>query len=177
MSLRTATPAAITGITGPVVTNADRDWALAQKPRWARLHAADDDLEMVDDDAPLDAARRAAISRREPSWFNFVSGEIERFERFFAGQRKSYAEWSVLWRKGWWPKRREERAFPRSARRSPQPFVRRGTPEFDRAMALGSAEERRMWERFGVAQFKPDDRRLPEIFAAPVGAPPPGGAS
>lgn len=147
-------------MTMPIVTNADRDWALAQKPAWARLYSNEtEDLgEIVDDGGWMDTERRDKCGQG-PSWFDFVVGEIESFEKYFSGQNKSYAEWSTLWRNGWWPKRREDWAY-KMAPRKKEPFFRKGTPEFARAITVASAQEKPMWLRFGVAQFKPDDARL-----------------
>lgn len=141
---------------GPIVMNTDRDWALAQKPAWARMHDDDDD-EIVDDGGWLDA--EPTTKRRDPSWFDFVIGEVERFERYFAGQFKTEQEWSTLWRKGWWPKRREDWKF-QMAPKEFQPFFREGSAEFSRALKVATPDEARMWSRFRVAQFKPDDARL-----------------
>ena len=139
----------------PIVTNDDRDWALAQKPAWAPLHnVVPRDDELVDDGGWLDA--KQAMQSFGPSWFSFVIGEVEAFERFFSGQQKIYAEWSALWRKGWWPKRREDWTF-KNAKRPLQPFFRAGTPEFVRALKAATKDERRIWQKFGIAQFKSND--------------------
>lgn len=153
-------------MTMPLVTNSDRDWALAQKPEWARLHnreTVDDELgEIVDDGGWMDAEQRADKRGQGPSWFDFVVGEIESFEQYFSGQSKSYAEWSTLWRNGWWPKRREDWAY-KMAPRKKEPFFRKGTQEFAIALRLATETERAMWVRFGIAQFKPDDPRVEKI--------------
>jgi len=147
-----------------IVMNSDRDWALAQKPEWARMHDVDQvDNEVVDDGGWMDAEQ----PKREqgPSWFSFVVGEVEAFEAYFGDDRKTHAEWSTLWRNAWWPKRKEEWAWKNMAKKKTQPFFRKGTQEFAIALRLASAEERRMWVRFGVAQFKPDDPRVEKIKA------------
>lgn len=150
----------------PIVTNVDRDWALSQKPAGVRMHDDDEDGgEIVDRGHWLDADFKKR--RHEPSWFDFVIGEVERFEKFFAGQLKSEAEWSALWRKGWWPKRRVDWSYQHMAKKEFHPFFRRGSAEFNRAMKVGTTDEQRMWERFGVAQFKPDDPRLAKITDQP----------
>ncbi len=46
------------------------------------------------------------------------------------------------------------------AKKEFQPFFRRGTKEFSRAIEVATQQEKMMWQRFGVAQFKPDDPRL-----------------
>ena len=145
----------------PIVTNSDRDWALAQKPEWAPLHSDDDDLpEIVDDGGWLDVEPQS--NNAGPSWFSFITGEIEAFERFFSGDLKTYSEWSHLWRVTWWPKRREDWKF-KMAKRKKEPFFRKGTQEFAIALRLATKAEREMWVRFGIAQFKPDDPRLVKI--------------
>ena len=146
----------------PIVTDIDRQWALAQRPEWARLHNDESaDLgEIVDDGGWLDGEKPERQSG--PSWFDFVTGEVDRFEQYFSGERKSYSEWSTLWRNGWWPKRREEWAF-KMAPRKKEPFFRKGTQEFAIALRLATEAERRMWVRFGVAQLKPDDPRVEKI--------------
>lgn len=144
-------------LTGPIVTDADRAWAMAKCPKWMRLHADAAWPEIVDDDGPLDGQRQRTI--QPPCWADFVAEQAERFERYFAGKRKSYPEWSRLWRHTWWPKADAKRRFPQGAPAAPAPFFRVGTPEFARAMQVASVAERRVWARFG-AQFLPDDPRL-----------------
>lgn len=146
-----------------IVMNTDRDWALAQKPEWARMHDEETDNEIVDDGGWLDEERRHDLPG--PSWFSFVIGEIESFESYFGDDRKTHAEWSAIWRKAWWPKRKEEWAWKHMAKKQTQPFFRKGTQEFAIALRLGSEDEKRMWIRFGVAQFKPDDPRVQKIKA------------
>ena len=64
----------------PIVTDANRQWAIDQKP------------ESWDAEAPhLD-------------WETHVAEQAERFERHFGDDRKPAAEWSGLWRRVWWPK-------------------------------------------------------------------------
>ena len=147
-----------------IVTDADRDWALAQKPDWARMHSDDPDLgEIVDHGDWLDG--RPTDTRRDPSWFDFVIGEVERFEKFYFGEFKTYAEWSAIWRNSWWPKRREDWKFMSRKNTVHHPYFKRGTPEFDQALRLATAQERLIWDKFGVAQFAPDDKRLKKITA------------
>lgn len=148
----------------PIVTNADRDWALAQRPDWLPAHRDEIEAfqEIVDDGGWLDTESKPKAAGL--SWANFVTGEIESFERFFTGQQKTYADWSYLWRNSWWPKRREEWSF-KMAPRPLQPFFRQGTPEFAAALKLGTKLEKRMWTMFGVAQFRPDDPRIAKLKA------------
>lgn len=147
----------------PIVMDTDRQWALAQKPAWARMHddASEDIGEIVDEGGWLDVERDER--QHGPSWFDFVVGEIERFERYFAGEKKTHAEWSSLWRNGWWPKRREEWTWKHMAKKKTEPFFRKGTQEFAIALRFGTEDEKRMWIRFGIAQFKPDDPRVQKI--------------
>ena len=48
-------------------------------------------------------------------------------------------------------------------KRKPHPHFVKGTREFAIALRLASEDERQMWVRFGVAQFKPDDPRVKTI--------------
>jgi hypothetical protein len=154
----------VTDSVAALVTNADRDWALAQCPGWARRDMIETDVaEIADDDGWLDRDRSKA-DLDAPSWDLFVVEQIERFEKFFVHERKTYANWSTLWRKSWWPKAEPERRFPMAAKKAgvqvTHPFFRKGTSEFVRALAVATEAERAMWMRFNVAQFKPDDPRL-----------------
>lgn len=148
----------------PLVTNADRDWALAQCPDWARRDKIDDGSgEIVDDGEWLDGEPKYE-DLDLPNWDLFVIEQIERFEKFFAHDRKTYADWSSLWRKAWWPKANPQRRFPKMAPKTPHPFFRKGSPEFSRALAVATPSERFIWNRIGVAQFVPDDKRLERVI-------------
>lgn len=152
----------------PVVTDADRQWALAQCPVWAvragQVNADEtdpDEGEIVDE--PY--RRKAKAADRPLVWDDFVSEQIENFERFFGDQRKSTREWSDLWRKGWWPK-----ANPRVAHASkvpPMPGVyptyRKGSAEFDAACKIANPTERAVMLKVGLVMYRPDDARLPKI--------------
>lgn len=48
-------------------------------------------------------------------------------------------------------------------KRKREPFFRKGTQQFAIALRLATEDERRMWVRFGIAQFKPDDPRVEKI--------------
>lgn len=147
----------------PLVTDADRKWALAQCPPWARVGYTDEDFpEIVDDGGWLE--RKRAEKLPTPNWADFVSEQVERFEKFFEGQNKYYDDWSRLWRKSWWPKADPARRWPSMAKKHTEPFFRRGTPEFNRALGVATKEEKPMWLRFGIAQFKPDDPRLEKVM-------------
>ena len=146
----------------PVVTNKDREWAMAQRPPWCQRGSLGDG-EVVDDGAWLDDEPEIHGGMQRPSWSVFVAEEIEKFERHYAGEQRSSAEWSSIWRKGWWPKVSARKRFPKSAPREFQPFFRKGSPEFSKAINLATPEEKRMWLMFGVAQFKPDDPRLKTV--------------
>lgn len=143
----------------PIVTDVDRDWAMSQMPPWCRSGSLDDG-ETVDDGAWLDDVDDAQRDLGKPSWPQFVAEEIEKFEKHYAGQQKQAAEWSSIWRKGWWPKVSPRKRFPKSAPKEFHPFFKRGTKEFVRALEVATSPEKSMWQRFGVAQFKPDDPRL-----------------
>lgn len=148
----------------PLVTNADRDWALEQMPPWCqRGNVSDAYGEIVDDGSWLDDEPKTTGELEKPSWSQFVAEEIEKFEAHYGGQFKSLDEWSSIWRKGWWPKVSPRKRFPKSAPKEFHPFFRKGTQEFAIALRLATETERAMWVRFGIAQFKPDDPRVEKI--------------
>lgn len=145
----------------PIVLNSERQWAMARRPSWLPADDVDaDDLdEIVDDDAPLDCPR--PTRRRSPRWADFVDGEVTRFEAHYNGERKTYPEWAALWRQTWWPRLDVRRIFAELAPPSPpHPFFRRGAPEFDLALEIGTRHEVGLWRRFDVAQLTPEDPRL-----------------
>lgn len=146
----------------PIVTDADRKWALEKCPPWMRMESSAGHDEIEDNGEWLDGDSR--LSKPEaPSWSDFVAEQIERFEKFYSGEYKTRAEWSALWRKGWWPKANPERRYPKSAPKTKIPFFRAGTPEFSRALGVATDAERLMWLRHKVAHFMPDDIRLSEV--------------
>lgn len=49
------------------------------------------------------------------------------------------------------------------ASKQTHPFFRRGTPEFARALKLGTDRERAIWLRFGIVQFTPTDPRVARV--------------
>lgn len=148
----------------PIVTDADREWAMAQMPPWCRRGDLSDVFgELVDDGGWLDIDANSRTEADKPNWSHFVAEEIEKFETNYAGEYRSPDEWSSMWRKGWWPKVSPRKRFPKSAPKTFEPFFRKGTPEFAIALRLATEDERRMWVRFGIAQFKPDDPRLKTI--------------
>lgn len=51
----------------------------------------------------------------------------------------------------------------RRTKKTAEPFFRKGTQQFAIALRLATPEEKAMWVRFGIAQFKPDDPRLEKI--------------
>lgn len=147
-----------------IVTDIDRKWALAQKPDWFQMGTLNEEhCELVDDGGWLDAPKVSDSEDERPSWAVFVAAEIERFERHYAGEFKSSADWSSIWRKGWWPRVAPNKRFPKSAPKVPHPYFKRGSPEFDQALRLATPQERLIWDKFGVAQFTPDDKRLKKI--------------
>lgn len=150
---------------GPIVTNADRDWALRKCPSWMRLDLpsdAEEFPEIVDDGAWLDCEAKTKI--KPPSWTEFVHEQIENFERYFTGQFKTRAEWSTLWRKSWWPKANPAKRYPKSAPSVSVPHFKAGTQEFARALNVATPEERTFWKKYGVAHFDPSDARLNEVI-------------
>ncbi len=147
----------------PVVTDTDRQAAIAQCPDWAEVGnlSKTECNEIVDDGAWLDAGIHAKPQQR-PNWTHFVDERIEQFEAAFGNERCSSFEWAARW-KGWFMKTDVRKRFPKSAPKEFHPFFRKGSIEFGRAVAVGTAEEKYMWIRFGIAQFKPDDPRLKNI--------------
>lgn len=147
----------------PIVTDADRKWAIEKCPPWMRMESASSGHDEIEDNGEwLDGDSR--LSKPEaPSWVDFVAEQIERFEKFYSGEYKTRAEWSALWRKGWWPKANPERRYPKSAPKTKIPFFRVGTPEFSRALEVATDAERSMWLRHKVAHFMPNDVRLSEV--------------
>lgn len=136
----------------PIVRNTDRDWSLAQCPVWA-----------VRTGSLTDAAGPGKVL----NWDFFVADQVERFEAFFAHERKAAGDWSRLWRKSWWPKADPAKLFPRlmpKAAHVAHPFFRAGTDEFKRALAVATVRERWLWQRIGVAQFTPSDTRVARVI-------------
>jgi hypothetical protein len=120
----------------PVVTDADRAWAVEQKP------------ENWDEEAPdLDFA-------------DFVDEQASAFERILGAERKSAAEWSGLWRRVWWPKADPAIRHPETAPHVPHPFIRADHPAWQRVLAVLDADERRIAERIGIMQFRSEDPRV-----------------
>lgn len=153
-----------------IVTNVDRQWALAKKPEWFRMGDLSEAFgELVDDGVWLDAEPTAGSDDERPSWASFVADEIERFERNYAGEFRSADDWSSIWRKGWWPRVSPKKRFPKSAPKMAHPFFRAGSAEFDAAVKLATPAERMIWLRFGIAQFTPDDPRVSKIAGKPAG--------
>jgi hypothetical protein len=144
----------------PLVSDADRQWAMKQCPHWASVSFEDEDGEIIDDGNWLDGASSTMSRLPKPNWADFVHEQAERFEKYFGYEQKTYEDWSALWRKSWWPKADPYRRWPSMAKKEFQPFFRRGTKEFVRALEVATPEERKMWKQFGVAQFKPADPRL-----------------
>ena len=80
-----------------IVTDRDRKWALAQKPDWFQMgDLSEAYCELVDDGGWLDAPSNNENRDERPYWASFVAAEIERFERHYAGEFKSAADWSSI---------------------------------------------------------------------------------
>ena len=144
----------------PIVTDADRQWAIDQKPAWWDRQA-------------MARAKRLSPKRPRPlAWETHVSDQADRFERHpaYVVDRKTPAEWSGIWRRVWWPAADPHVRFPETAPHEhdgePHPFVRRGEAGWSEALALATDRERWLWERVGVAQFKPGDPRLRKLPAS-----------
>ena len=151
----------------PLVTDTDRQWSLDQCPAWASRETPQD-AEMAPE--PSDAAdpenprqRPRAGPQDRFVWDWFVADQVYNFERFFAHERRTYAQWSGLWRRAWWPKADPKLWMPKLVAKlnpgKPHPFARRGTLEFEEGLRLATPQERRLFERIGVVQFPPDDKR------------------
>lgn len=152
-----------TSLRPPIVLDTDRRWALERCPSWLPhdLVIGDDDPfeELVDEDSSCGLT--AANPQR--TWSGVIAEQVGRFESHYNGQTKTYDEWSRLWRI-WVTKINVHKLFPRFAPKQPaHPFFRFGSSAFERALAVASPDEERMWKQFGVAQFTPDDPRLAHV--------------
>lgn len=153
----------------PIVLDGDRDWALSKRPTWFPQDlvnladpANDDFPEIIDDGGQHDCP--PIFSKPVLTLFDVVLNEVTRFEQHYKGQLKTYAEWSALWRQDWWPKINLRKIFAEHAPRAqPHPFWRVGSDGFERALEISTTAEVAMWQRFGVAQFRPEDPRLAYI--------------
>ena len=149
----------------PVVTDVDRAWALAQCPSWAvRGPLAGPPVPDPEGEISDDVPARKPVGK-VLNWDRFVADQIERFERYFAHERKSAQDWSNLWRRSWWPKADPRILHPNLIPKTPNthPVFRRGEASFDVVLSLGSASERMIWRKLGLAQLKPDDPRLAKL--------------
>lgn len=136
----------------PVVTDADRAAALADRP-------ADWDVS-----GPLLAKRGPPLE-----WEHHVAEQIERFERHYAYDRKPAAEWSGLWRRSWWPNADPFVLHPHTNPQAPPDdryvVIRRADATWPRVLALLSPSERRLSERIGVVQLRASDDRARQVAA------------
>ena len=137
----------------PILTDADRRWALDQVPASAALGDGRADTTAT----PLGPAL---------DWRWFVDREARAFGRYFVNERKTPGDWSRLWRRGWWPKAEPWKFGPRPPAPASHPFWKRGSVGFRLALGLADPAERALFERIGVAQFRPEDPRAAEIRAA-----------
>lgn len=159
----------IDALRAPLVTETDRKWSLDQCPPWASRATPGDDGPEIEpegesiDETDMERARRRTGGTDRFVWDWFVDDQIHNFERFFAHERKSFEDWSRLWRRSWWPKADPKVRVPRLVAKlnpgQPHPFARRGSPEFEEGLRLATPQERRLFERIGVVQFPPDDNR------------------
>lgn len=149
----------------PLVTNIDRQWALDQCPPWASRDAIVDRLPEPageTSDALLPPSR--AVERL--NWDLFVAGQVERFERFYGHERKTYDDWSALWRKSWWPRAKNSGTFTKYLPPSEigvWPTFRHPSAEFECAIAIGNPVEQKVWSHVGVITLRPDDVRVARI--------------
>lgn len=137
----------------PIVTDADRRWALEQCPP----HAALGDGRTYTTTTPLGPVL---------DWAWFVDREAKAFARYFTHARKTPGDWSRIWRRGWWPKAEPWKFGPRPTAPAAFPYWNRGSVGFRLALGLTTPAERALFERIGVAQFRHDDPRVGEIRAA-----------
>jgi len=150
----------------PVVTDVDREWALAQKPAdWSERNGGKAkpiglrftaDGELIDGIEPdLDADDNGGLS-----WGQHVDEQIEAFERYWSGLGvlKPPAEWSGLWRRVHWPQADPSIRHPQ-VKGVLHPFVKRGDPGWDAARRACTPAERAIADSFGVIQFRPTDPR------------------
>lgn len=162
-------------MSGPVVTDIDRKWALDQCPPWATLGGGHDVLDEpageIVDETDFERAERLKRERAKTvvfRWDWFVQDQIEAFERYFSGETSR--DWSKLWRTVWWPKadpwKRAPKLMARVAPAVSCPVFRRGQLGFDRALEVATPSERKLWDALGVAQFKPGDPRLKKLQGA-----------
>jgi hypothetical protein len=125
----------------PIITDADRAWALAQQPGDWVARAPDLD------------------------WGQHVAEQIERFERHWQEGRKSAIEWSIMFRTEWWPKADPAILHPKTAPHVPHPFIRADHPEWSQVVAMLTPTEAAVARRFGVMTFRPDDPRVEALGA------------
>jgi len=152
----------------PVVTDADREWALRQEPGdWSERNGSRPkqtglrftaEGELIDGDG-LDADDASDGNGGLP-WAQHVDEQIEAFERYWSstGDLKPASEWSGLWRRVHWPQADPSIRHPQ-VKGTPHPFVKRGEPAWDAAWRVCTPAERSFADRFGVIQFRPTDPR------------------
>lgn len=150
----------------PIVTDADRAWAMAQRPaHWQdNPEPADIDADAVDDldpdGLPIVCERPA---QRPLRWADFVDEQIRHFERCWDMSRKSALEWSIIFRSEWWPKADPTIRHPKTAPHVPHPVIRSDHPAWSSVLAALAPHERRIAERFGVMSFRPNDPRVARL--------------
>jgi hypothetical protein len=149
----------------PIILASERQWALEQLPAWLPEEYGRQDNydlqchEIVDDGAWLDCPPPPPPPKR--SWTDVIDYQIERFEKHYMGTEKTYFEWAQLWRIRWWSQVNLRKIYPDLAPSPPaQPYFRAGSPEFARALEIGTSDEVKIWRRFGIVQFRPDEPRL-----------------
>lgn len=167
----------------PVVTDLDRQWALDLKPetwdrdvidRWARAYphlaakivpSADFD-EIVDHGEMLESGDWNLPNMPRPlSWAQHVEEQAEAFEAHFSMDRKTWSEWSSLWRRVWWPKADPAIRHPRSAPYVPPIMARSTDAVWPAVLAVLTPDERKLASRLGVMPFKRDDPRVSVLSA------------
>jgi len=151
----------------PIVSDADRQWALDQEPAdWADRNGGKSSRrasgprftsndERIDGDGEDDGDTNGGLP-----WSQHVDEQIEAFERYWAstGDLKPATEWSGLWRRVHWPQA-DPAIRHRKVKGVPYPFVKRGDERWLPALAVCTPSEKAIAMRFGVVQFRPDDPR------------------
>lgn len=144
-------------MTPAIVTDEDRQWALDQCPAWAQrgpltFTERDDAFPELADEKP----------RTMPDvlvWDIFVARQVERFEKHYVGERKTYGDWSRLWRKSWWPKADPRKLHPHLVPPDARPYVlvHRHDPDWQATMRLVTPRQAMIAERIGVIRFDEGD--------------------
>lgn len=121
-----------------IVTDADLQWALDAKPDYWD------------------------VETRGLTWEDHVADQAEAFEVYNADGRKPAAEWSLMWRNGWWPNADPNIRHPQTA--PPKPpipsvLIKPTHPRWRDVLAACSRGERIVGEAHEVVCWALDDPR------------------